>query len=183
MYEGKKFLAVIPARGGSKGVPRKNIKMLAGKPLIAWTIDEAKKSKFIDTCIVSTEDEEIKKVAENCGGCVPFLRPAELAQDSTPGIEVILHAMEKFPDYDYIVLLQPTSPLRLVEDIDGAIEFCIKQKSNSADWSSCGGIKVVETLDTYGLREVCTTDWEKMGARKMEIINKFTLKSAQITAN
>ena len=132
MYEGKKFLAVIPARGGSKGVPRKNIKMLAGKPLIAWTIDEAKKSKFIDTCIVSTEDEEIKKVAENCGGCVPFLRPAELAQDSTPGIEVILHAMEKFPDYDYIVLLQPTSPLRLVEDIDGAIEFCIKQKSNSA---------------------------------------------------
>ena len=76
MYAGKSFLGIIPARGGSKGVPRKNIRMLAGKPLIAWTIEQAKQSKYLDRCIVSTEDEEICAVAEQYGGDVPFLRPA-----------------------------------------------------------------------------------------------------------
>ena len=131
MYDDKKILAIIPARGGSKGIHRKNIRDLCGKPLIAWTIEEAKKSKYIDTCIVSTEDEEIKKIAENYGGTVPFLRPAELARDDTPGVEPVLHAIDQLPGYDYIVLLQPTSPLRIVEDIDGAVEFCLKQQSNS----------------------------------------------------
>ena len=131
MYEDKKILAIIPARGGSKGIPRKNIKMLADKPLIAWTIEEAKKSKYIDTCIVSTEDTEIKSVAEKFGGYVPFMRPAELARDDTPGIEPVLHALEKLPDYDYMILLQPTSPLRTVEDIDGAIKFCIANQKKS----------------------------------------------------
>lgn len=131
MYKDKKILAVIPARGGSKGIPRKNIKPLAGKPLIAWTIEEANKSGYVDTCIVSTEDEEIKKVAEDCGGYVPFLRPAELAQDKTSSVDVILNVLEKFSDHDYVVLLQPTSPLRLVADIDGAIDFCIKQNAES----------------------------------------------------
>ncbi len=138
MYKGKKFLAIIPARGGSKGVPRKNIKMLAGKPLIAWTIEEAKKSKFIDTCIVSTEDEEIKSVAEQWGGNVPFMRPMELAQDDTPGIEPVLHAMKMIPGYEYVVLLQVTSPLRTVEDIDGAIAYCLDR-----DCESC--VSVTET--------------------------------------
>ncbi len=131
MYKGKKILAIIPARGGSKGVPRKNIKMLAGKPLIAWTIEEAKKSRFIDTCIVSTEDEEIKAVAERWGGNVPFMRPAELAQDDTPGIEPVLHAIKMMPGYDFVVLLQVTSPLRTVEDIDGAIAHCFDRGSDS----------------------------------------------------
>ncbi len=125
MYKGKKILAIIPARGGSKGVPRKNIKMLAGKPLIAWTIEEAKKSKYIDMCIVSTEDQEIKSVAEKWGGNVPFMRPAELAQDDTPGIDPVLHAIKMLPGYDFVVLLQATSPLRTVEDIDGAIAYCL----------------------------------------------------------
>lgn len=132
MYKDKKILAIIPARGGSKGVPRKNIKNLFGKPLIAWTIEEANKSKYIDACIVSTEDEEIKQVAEKFGGSVPFLRPAELAKDDTPSIDTVLHVVDKMPDYDYIVLLQPTSPLRIVDDIDGAIEFCIERQSKSA---------------------------------------------------
>ncbi len=131
MYKGKKILAIIPARGGSKGVPRKNIKMLAGKPLLAWTIAEANKSKLIDMCVVSTEDEEIKSVAEAWGGNVPFMRPAELAQDDTPGIEPVLHAMELMPGYDLIVLLQATSPLRTVEDIDGAIVHCMEKERES----------------------------------------------------
>ena len=131
MYKDKKFLAIIPARGGSKGVPKKNIRDLAGKPLIAWTIAEAKKSRYLDRCIVSTEDAEIKKVAEESGGEVPFLRPQGLAQDGTASIDVVLHAIRKLPDYDFVVLLQPTSPLRTVEDIDGAIAFCFDHGAES----------------------------------------------------
>jgi CMP-N,N'-diacetyllegionaminic acid synthase len=130
MINGKKILAIIPARGGSKGIPKKNIKLLKGKPLIAWTIEEAKKSHFLDKIIVSTDDEEIMNVAKKWGAEVPFLRPSELAQDDTPGIAPVLHALEYFSDYEYVVVLQPTSPLRLVEDIDKAIELCEKSESD-----------------------------------------------------
>ena len=126
MIAGKTVLAIIPARGGSKGIPRKNIRLLAGKPLIAWTIDEAKKSKYIDRLILSSEDEEIIEVARKYGCEVPFKRPVELAQDDTPGIEPVIHAINTLEEkYDYVVLLQPTSPLRTVEDIDGCIQHCI----------------------------------------------------------
>ncbi|MFJ8457767.1 cytidylyltransferase domain-containing protein [Lysinibacillus xylanilyticus] len=125
-----KVLAIIPARGGSKGVPRKNIRELAGKPLIAWTIDEAKKSKYITRLILSSEDSEIIEVAKQYGCEVPFVRPMELAQDATPGIDPVLHAIQQCPDFDYVVLLQPTSPLRNVEDIDGCIELAIEQHAN-----------------------------------------------------
>ncbi|MFJ7408996.1 MULTISPECIES: cytidylyltransferase domain-containing protein [unclassified Lysinibacillus] len=124
-----KVLAIIPARGGSKTVPRKNIKDLAGKPLIVWTIEEAKKSKYIDRVIVSSEDKEILQVAQSFGEDVPFLRPAHLAEDTTAGIEPILHALEHFSSYDFVVVLQPTSPLRLVEDIDGCIEQLLQEKA------------------------------------------------------
>ncbi|WP_339215287.1 acylneuraminate cytidylyltransferase family protein [Solibacillus sp. FSL W8-0372] len=126
-----KILAIIPARGGSKGVPRKNIRDLAGKPLIAWTINEAKKSRYIDKLILSSEDDEIIEVAKQYGCEVPFKRPLELSQDDTPGIAPVLHAIEQCPGYDYVVLLQPTSPLRTVEDIDGSIE---KLLMNDADF-------------------------------------------------
>lgn len=122
-----KILAIIPARGGSKGVPRKNIRQLAGKPLIAWTIEEAKKSKYITKMILSSEDDEIIEVAKEYGCYVPFKRPLVLAQDDTPGIDPVLHAIEQCPAYDYVVLLQPTSPLRTVHDIDRCIEMMISQ--------------------------------------------------------
>jgi N-acylneuraminate cytidylyltransferase len=132
MIQGKSILAIIPARGGSKGIPRKNIRMLVGKPLIAWTIEEAKKSKYIDRLILSSEDEEIIKVAQEWGCEVPFIRPAALANDETPGIEPILHAINTLQEkYDYVVLLQPTSPLRLADDIDGCIETCLFYSSPS----------------------------------------------------
>lgn len=129
MIEGKSVLAIIPARGGSKGVIRKNIRNVAGKPLIAWTIEEAKKSKYIDRLVLSSEDEEIIEaaIAYNCE--VPFKRPEALAKDNTPGIAPVLHTLELLPNYDYVVLLQPTSPLRNVIDIDACIELC---KENSS---------------------------------------------------
>lgn len=123
-----RILAVIPARGGSKGVPHKNIKQLAGKPLIAWTIEVARQSKYITTTIVSTDDEEICAVAKEYGAEVPFMRPPHLAEDDTPGVAPILQAIEQCPDYDYVVVLQPTSPLRTTEDIDGAIEKMLAHK-------------------------------------------------------
>lgn len=131
MIHNKKVLAVIPARGGSKGVPRKNIRLLNGKPLIAWTIEAAKKSKYIDRLILSSEDKEIIKIAEAYGCEAPFIRPTHLALDETPGIDPILHALGEVTGYDYIVLLQPTSPLRATNDIDNCIERLIEKNASS----------------------------------------------------
>ena len=130
MIDGNTVLAIIPARGSSKGVLRKNIREVAGKPLIAWTIEEAKSSKYVDRVILSSEDEEIIQVAGRLGCEVPFVRPTELARDDTPGIAPVLHAIETLAEnYDYIVLLQPTSPSRKAEDIDACIEFCLKRNA------------------------------------------------------
>jgi N-acylneuraminate cytidylyltransferase len=124
MIGGRKVLAVIPARGGSKGVPRKNIREVGGRPLIAWTIEEARKSKYIDRLVLSSDDAEIIAVARSWGCEAPFVRPAELARDESPGIDPVLHAMEMVPGFDWLVLLQATSPLRTVDDIDGCLERC-----------------------------------------------------------
>lgn len=129
MVNDKKILAVIPARGGSKGVPRKNIRPLGGKPLLVWTIEAARKSRYIDRVILSSDDEEIIAVARQAQCEVPFVRPAELARDDTPGVEPILHALRMVPGYDYVVLLQPTSPLRRAEDIDRCIEACVREEA------------------------------------------------------
>ena len=132
MIKNKKILAIIPARGGSKGLPRKNIRELAGKPLIVWTIKEAKKSKYIDRLILSSEDEEIIRIAKKQGCGTAFIRPTELAQDITPGIDPVIHALQAIPEkYDYVVLLQVTSPLRTVNDIDHCIEYFIQGSAPS----------------------------------------------------
>jgi N-acylneuraminate cytidylyltransferase len=122
MYRGKKFLAVIPARGGSKGLPGKNIRPLAGKPLLAWSIEAARRSRYIDRIVLSSDDPAIMATARQWGAEAPFQRPAELATDQALGIDVVLHAIEQVAGFDYVVLCQPTSPLRIAEDIDGAIE-------------------------------------------------------------
>lgn len=129
MIQNKKILAVIPARGGSKGIKRKNIKKMKNKPLIGWTIEAAKKSKYIDRLILSSEDAEIMKVARSLGCEVPFRRPSQLSTDRASGVSPALHAIAELPGYDYVVLLQPTSPLRTTKDIDAAIEFCFKTKA------------------------------------------------------
>ena len=131
-----KILAVIPARAGSKGVPRKNTKMLGGRPLLGWSILEAKKSKLIDRLILSTEDEEIAEVGKSFGVDVPFKRPKELAGDKTHTPEILIHALNEIEKidrivYDIIVLLQPTVPFRKTEHIDKAIQQFISEKFDS----------------------------------------------------
>ena len=129
MYKGKKILAIIPARGGSKGLPGKNIKELCGKPLIAWSIEHAQKSKYVDELFISTDSQEIADVAEHFGAPCPELRPAELARDTAPSSEFIVYTLEKMKkegkSFDYFILLEPTSPLRDVEDVDKSIEMLV----------------------------------------------------------
>jgi N-acylneuraminate cytidylyltransferase len=129
MLEKQTFLALIPARGGSKGLPRKNVLEAGGKPLLAWSIDAARQSRYLDRLVLSSDDAEIIETARRWGCEVPFTRPAELAQDATPGMDVVLHAMRNLPRHDYLVLLQPTSPLRTASDIDGCIETCLRQSA------------------------------------------------------
>lgn len=135
MFNGKKILGLIPARGGSKGVPGKNIRELAGRPLIGYTIECALASGVIDRLICSTDSEEIAGVAERFGAGVPFMRPPELATDSASGMDVIIHAMEWTEkndpgDYQCIMVLQPTSPLRKPEDILRSLELMEIRKAN-----------------------------------------------------
>jgi len=111
-------LGLIPARGGSREIPRKNIRQIAGLPLIAWTIKAALNSTALHQVVVSSEDEEILQVAQDFGAEVPFVRPRNLAQDDTPGIAPALHALDELPTVDTLLLLQPTSPLRTSADID-----------------------------------------------------------------
>jgi CMP-N,N'-diacetyllegionaminic acid synthase len=120
VINGRTVLGLVPARGGSKRCPRKNIRPYRGTPLICWTLEAAKNSKYIDLLIVSTEDPDIKLLTQAWGGKV-LDRPVELAQDSSSSEEVIHHALTIYP-HDWVVLLQPTSPLRNTEDIDGCIE-------------------------------------------------------------
>ena len=122
------IIGIIPARGGSKGIPCKNIKKLAGKPLLSYTAEAAHRSKLLTRIVLSTEDEEIKQLGLDLGLDVPFMRPAKLAEDDTPGVSVIRHAvdtLEREENYypDVIVVLQPTSPLRTSEHIDEALNI------------------------------------------------------------
>ncbi len=130
-----KILAIIPARGGSKGVPGKNIKLLGGKPLIAYTIQAAQKATLLTQTILSSESDEIIQVAKDYGLVVPFKRPAYLATDESPTILTLIHALEYFSsigiEFDAICLLQVTNPFRTSEFIDKAIEKFINSKADS----------------------------------------------------
>ncbi|WP_405077686.1 cytidylyltransferase domain-containing protein [Pectobacterium versatile] len=130
----KSTLAIIPARGGSKRLPRKNVKILHGKPLIAWTIDAALSAKTVDDVIVSTDNDEIASVARQYGAQVPFIRPASLASDTATTEDVIRHAVDFMSEryhYDKIIILQPTSPLRTAENIDEANLFFDSKNANA----------------------------------------------------
>jgi len=137
-----KTLAIVTARGGSKGIPRKNIVDLGGKPLISYCLEAIKKSKTVDRLIVTTDDKEIAKVAIKYGAEVPFMRPAELAQDKTPNILAIIHALEWFEDNegyrpDYVLLVHPTGPFIRAEQIDKVFKLIIEKRVDS-------GITMVE---------------------------------------
>lgn len=184
MIVGKKILAVIPARGGSKGIPRKNIIDVAGKPLIAWTIEAAKKSKYIDRLVLSSDDDEIIRIATQWGCDVPFKRPDEFAKDNTPGVDPVLHAILMLPGFDYVILLQPTSPLRTIEDIDGCIEHCIAQQANCC-------VSVTEPdkspfwmyyLNSQGVLEPVVSSDSEVAVRRQELPVVYALNGAVYVA-
>ncbi|MGE0887137.1 MAG: acylneuraminate cytidylyltransferase family protein [Blastocatellales bacterium] len=135
-----RVLGLIPARGGSKGVPRKNIKPLAGKPLLAYTVEAALAAKLLARVILSTDDQEIAEVGKMFGAEVPFLRPADLAKDQTPTLPVVQHALKYVEEngdwFDAVCLLQPTNPLRQAADIDACIKLM----------EQCGADSVVSVL-------------------------------------
>jgi N-acylneuraminate cytidylyltransferase len=122
MIDGLSVLGLITARGGSRGVPRKNLRTVAGRPLIGWTIAAARQSRVLDRVVLSSDDEEIIEVARRLGCDAPFRRPAALASDTAPSIDVVLHALTQLPGHDIVVLLQPTSPLRTAVDLDGCVQ-------------------------------------------------------------
>lgn len=135
------MIAIIPARGGSKGLPGKNVRPLNGKPLIGYAVEEALKAKHIDRVIISTDDEEIARVAVEYGAELPFMRPAELASDTAMAIDNYIYTIGRLEEegckpIDAFVVLQPTSPLRIAEDIDGAIEL-FEQKGADSVISYC----------------------------------------------
>lgn len=127
MIGGRRVLCVVPARAGSKGLPGKNVRLLGGKPLLAWPIAAALGSLYVDRVVVSTDSQEYAAVALAAGADVPFLRPAELASDFSPSIDCILHAIDELERsrdlYDWLLLLEPTSPLTESSDVDTAIEM------------------------------------------------------------
>lgn len=160
----KKILGVILARGGSKGVPRKNVRKLAGKPLIQHIFDTAKKSKYITKLILSTEDEEIAAIGRSIGLEVPFMRPAELATDSATGISVIRHAMNSMDDAgftaDAVYSIQPTNPFTSIETIDGAIRLWIDSDCDSITTIAkvtCGHPYITKRLkENSAIENFCT---------------------------
>lgn len=130
------IIAIIPARGESKSIPRKNIKLLAGKPLIVYAIETALKCKLLDRVIVSTDDEEIAAISKKHGAEVPFIRPRELALDTTPMLHVLQHAVSYIErngksNIDIVVLLQPTAPFREVSDIENCVKKLKNEKADS----------------------------------------------------
>jgi len=128
----KRVLAIVPARGGSKGLPGKNVKPLLGKPLIGWTLEAAKASQYLDRIHVSTDDAEIAAVAAKFGCAPDFMRPEALAQDKSSVIDAVLHDIDRIGEHwDFLVLLQPTSPLRMTSDIDAVIETCVTRDAPS----------------------------------------------------
>jgi CMP-N,N'-diacetyllegionaminic acid synthase len=135
MINNNKLLALIPARGGSKRLPRKNILDFCGKPLIAWTIEAALKSKYVDHVVVSTNDNDISNISSQYGADVRFTRPNNISQDHSTSVEVVEHALKKLEEsgchYEYVILLQPTSPFRTSIHIDAAVELLVKRNSSA----------------------------------------------------
>ena len=160
----KTFLAIIPARGGSKRLPRKNILDLCGKPLISWSIEAALKSKYISKVVVSSDDEEILNISSNFGADI-IKRPYELANDTATTFDAIKHTIDNSENYDYIVLLQPTSPLRNEKHIDEAIELLEEKQADEI-------VSVCEMEHSPLWSNILPEDGNMRGFLREEILNK-----------
>ena len=164
MIDGKSVLAIIPARGGSKGLPGKNIRPMCGKPLIGWTIDKAKKCSYLDTILVTTDDQKIANIAQTFEAYVPFIRPIEFATDQSSTYDVIRHALSYFKDteckeFDYVVLLEPTSPLREDDDIGQMLELIVARQEEFDSIVSIGEVtehpSIMKRLLAEGIEPFC----------------------------
>lgn len=134
-------LGIVPARGGSKGLPGKNIRPLCGKPLLAWSVECGRASRYVDSVLVTTDSPQIAEAGRAAGAVVPFLRPAELSSDTASSIDVLLHCIDQFQPmgrpFNLIVLLEPTSPLREYQDIDHALEMLVNTPTAESVVSVC----------------------------------------------
>jgi N-acylneuraminate cytidylyltransferase len=184
MIAGLRVLAVVPARGGSKGLPRKNVLPLAGKPLLAWTLQAAQASRYLDRTILSSDDDEIIATGQQYGGDAPFKRPTQLAVDTTTTLDVVFHVLEQFPAFDIVVILQPTSPLRSAADIDAALEHLIDSGARSC-------VSVTEPDKSpywcYGVNEqgrlAPLLDSELASRRRQDLPTAYTLNGAVYAAH
>lgn len=183
MIGNRRVLALIPARGGSKGLPGKNIIRVGGRSLICWTIAAAKSARCVDRVVLSSDDEAIAACARNAGCDVPFRRPATLATDTAAMIDVVLHALDEVPGFDIVVLLQPTSPLRQAGDIDAA---CIALESGTAP--ACVSVSPVEQSPYWMCRlapngrMVPLFDHESIATRRQDLPAVYALNGAVYAA-
>jgi CMP-N,N'-diacetyllegionaminic acid synthase len=185
MIAGKSVVAIIAARGGSKGFPGKNVHHLAGKPLIAWSIHAAQQSCYLDRVVVSSDDDTILQIARSYGCSDVVKRPAILATDTAPIEEALIHVLDSLGDgYDLLVLLQPTSPLRIAADIDGALERCVSQSA-----PACISVSVPPkspfwmcTMDSRG-RLVRLLDVEPLARRRQDLPTTYALNGAVYVAD
>lgn len=182
MINGQRVLALVTARGGSKGLPGKNIRDLCGKPLIAWSIAAAKSASCVDDVVVSTDDQAIADTATRYGASVPFMRPAELAGDTATSMDVVDHALAQLQaagkTYDYLVLIEPTSPLREASDIDEAMARLV-----SSDAESIVSVCRAESVHPAFMYRMQTSGWltpfadrQPDGVRRQEIEALFFLE-------
>ena len=188
MIKGGKLLALITARGASKRLPKKNILKLANKPLIAWTIEASLKSHYIDEVIVSTDDVEIAEISRSYGADVPFIRPPELATENASSIDVLKHAVLTIKNldrhFDYLILLQPTSPLRKATHINEAIQMYVDKKakvvisvcevSHPIEWA--GLLPDDLSMDDFFLQEL-------HGKRSQDLPQRYRLNGAIFIIN
>ncbi len=183
MINGKSVLAVIPARGGSKRLPNKNIRPLQGKPLIGWTIEAAQKSNIIDRTIVSTDSDEIARISKSFNVDIPFQRPAHLATDEAQTSDVLLHVLDFLKDsgevYDYLTVLQPTSPLRTAKHIDDALMLMHRRNAigivsvcpvdHPTEW--CNTLPPNGSMDRF-------IDKNVLGARSQDLPERYRINGA-----
>ncbi|MFH0709178.1 MAG: acylneuraminate cytidylyltransferase family protein [Pseudomonadota bacterium] len=164
MFNDKTILAIVPARGGSKRLPRKNVLDLAGKPLIAWTIEAGLKSKYIDKVVVTSDDNEILEISHLYGAdCIK--RPLDLASDTATTFDALKHTIDHLENFDYIVLLQPTSPLRNEQNIDEAIDLLFKREAGAV-------ISVCEMEHSPLWSNTLPEDGEMSEFLRKEVLNK-----------
>jgi CMP-N,N'-diacetyllegionaminic acid synthase len=179
----RRVLAVIAARGGSKGLPGKNLLPLSGLPLIGWTIRAAKASRLIDRLILSSDDQEIIRVAQGLGCEAPFVRSSALATDTATSLDVVLDAVDRIPGYDVVVLLQPTSPLRTAGDIDGTVSLLESQKSAVSVTEALAHPWLVYGNDDAGLLTPFVQVQDGVSLRRQDLPMAWALNGAVYAAD